>query len=122
MIDEPEGAKTLGMPFTRIYGQGAEREAAVIAQCQLLTGNDSGMAHLSASLEVPTLVLCGPTDGRKIFEWYKKAHWMDGPLPCAGCYFYGENGWSEECQHGCLSILQIGVEDVFRRCIEILHA
>ena len=122
LIDEPGGAKTRNMPFTRIFGQGAEREAAVIAQCQLLIGNDSGMAHLSCSLEVTTLVVCGPTDGHKVFAWYKQAHWMDGPLPCAGCYFYKENGWREECQHGCLSILQIGVDDVFRRCLELVKA
>jgi len=122
LIDEPVGFKTRHVPFMRLYGQGAEREAAVIAQCQLLAGNDSGMAHLSCSLEVPTLVLCGPTDGHKVFAWYKQAHWMDGPLPCSGCYFYVKNGWSPECQHGCLSILNIGIEDVFRRCLEILHA
>ncbi len=120
IIDEPEGSKTKDSPFARLYGQGAEREAAVIGRCQLLVGNDSGMAHLSCSLEIPTLVVCGPTDGHKVFAWYKQAHWMDGPLPCAGCYFYRENGWREECQHGCLSILQIGVDDVFRRCLELV--
>lgn len=120
VIDEPEGIKTRRMPFTRLYGQGAEREAAVIAKCDLLAGNDSGMAHLSCSLGIPTLVLCGPTDGSKVFGWYKKAHWMDGPLPCAGCYFYRKNGWREECEHGCLSILQLGVNDVFYKCLSIL--
>lgn len=120
MIDEPEGTKTRNTPFTRLYGQGAEREAAVIAECHLLVGNDSGMAHLSCGLDVPTLVVCGPTDGYKVFGWYEKAYWMNGPLPCAGCYFYGDKGWTPECQHGCLSILQIDVDDVFRRCLELV--
>jgi len=37
---------------------------ALLARCHLLIGNDSGVAHLSAALGVPTLALFGPTDPR----------------------------------------------------------
>ncbi len=37
---------------------------ALLARCHLLIGNDSGIAHLSAALGVPTLALFGPTDPR----------------------------------------------------------
>ena len=37
---------------------------AVLSRCHLLVGNDSGVAHLSAALGVPTLALFGPTDPR----------------------------------------------------------
>lgn len=121
VVDEPEGAKTKAMPFRRMFGLGAEREAAVIARCQLLIGNDSGMAHLSASMEIPTLAICGPTEGERVFGWYKKAVWINGRLPCDGCYFCQKKGWRKECAHGCLSILGIGVEEVFLRSIRLLE-
>lgn len=120
VVDEPEGVKTKAMPFRRMFGLGAEREAAVIERCQLLIGNDSGMAHLSASMEIPTLAICGPTEGERVFGWYKKAVWINGRLPCDGCYFYERNGWRKECEHGCMSIFGIGVEEVFRRSIALL--
>jgi len=36
--------------------------AAVLSQCSLFIGNDSGITHLAAALGVPTIALFGPTD------------------------------------------------------------
>jgi len=48
--------------------------AAVLSQCSLFIGNDSGITHLAAALGVPTIALFGPTDpyvwgprGKKVF-------------------------------------------------------
>jgi ADP-heptose:LPS heptosyltransferase len=38
--------------------------AALILQCGLFVGNDSGIAHLAAALGVPSVVLFGPTSPR----------------------------------------------------------
>ncbi len=120
IIDEPEGTKTVRSPFKRLFNAGAEREAAVIRRSALLVGNDSGMAHLSSGLGVPTLVLCGPTDGKSVFGWYEKTRWIDGQLPCSGCYWYVENDWRTECEHGCMAILRISIKEVFRKSLELL--
>jgi len=36
--------------------------AAILSQCNLFIGNDSGITHLAAALGVPTVALFGPTD------------------------------------------------------------
>ena len=48
--------------------------AAILSQCSLFIGNDSGITHLAAALGVPTIALFGPTDpyvwgprGKKVF-------------------------------------------------------
>lgn len=120
VIDDPEGVAAQSSRFKRLFGVGAEREAAVIRKCGLLVGNDSGMAHLSASMEIPTLAICGPTDGRAVFGWYKSVRWIEGSLPCSACYFHKRNGWSEECEYGCRSIYTVGVQQVFRECVSLL--
>jgi hypothetical protein len=122
MIDEPEGSRTRESRFPRLFGVGAEREAAVIRRSGLLAGNDSGMAHLSSGLGIPTLVLCGPTDGKSVFGWYAKTSWIDGPLPCRGCYWFEKNGWRKECDHGCMAIMSISVKEVFRKSLDLLDA
>jgi ADP-heptose:LPS heptosyltransferase len=48
--------------------------AAILSQCNLFIGNDSGITHLAAARGVPTIALFGPTDpyvwgprGKKVF-------------------------------------------------------
>jgi ADP-heptose:LPS heptosyltransferase len=55
--------------------------AAVLKQCNLFIGNDSGITHLAAAVGVRTLAIFGPTDpkiwgprGELVKILYKKAH------------------------------------------------
>lgn len=45
-----------------LRGLEVEKIAAVIGQCQLYVGNDSGLTHLAAALGVKTVAVFGPTD------------------------------------------------------------
>jgi heptosyltransferase-3 len=42
-------------------GAGLRLLASILAQCRSFIGNDSGISHLAAALEIPCLVLFGPT-------------------------------------------------------------
>jgi heptosyltransferase-3 len=44
-----------------ITGLSLPRLAALISRCRLFMGNDSGVTHLAAALQVPTIALFGPT-------------------------------------------------------------
>jgi hypothetical protein len=79
--------------------------AAVVAQCDLFVGNDSGVAHLAAALKVKCVVLFGPTLPQ---HWAPLGHdvtIMRNTRGCKGCASGGKN-------HTCLE--NITVEDVIR--------
>ena len=46
------------------HGLNLAQIGALLTDCACFVGNDSGIAHLSAALGVPTVVLFGPTDAR----------------------------------------------------------
>ncbi len=54
-----KSAKTMGAHL--ITDVSLPRLAAVISQCRLFVGNDSGVTHLAAALGVPTVAIFGPT-------------------------------------------------------------
>jgi heptosyltransferase III len=79
--------------------------AAVLMQCSVFVGNDSGLAHLAAGLGVPSILLFGPTLPR---HWAPLGHHVTvlrNTQSCAAC----EIGSSD---HTCLS--NISVEEVLR--------
>ncbi len=43
-------------------GLSVPQAAALLAQCRLYVGNDSGLSHLAAALGAPTVAVFGPTD------------------------------------------------------------
>ena len=82
--------------------------AAIIGRCDLLVGNDSGLAHVAASLRRPTITLFGPTDPSLIRPWGNDATVLrtgDCP-PCFGGPFLERCGGSRDC------IMGIEVKDV----------
>lgn len=44
---------------------------SILKKCNLFIGNDSGLMHLSASLEIPTVGLFGPSDIEQYRPWGK---------------------------------------------------
>lgn len=60
---EPAAALRSGAPeVPRMEGLELLETAAVLAAARAFVGNDSGIAHLSAALGLPTVALFGPTD------------------------------------------------------------
>ena len=61
------------------------QSAAVIAECALAVGNDSGPMHLSAALGVPVIGLFGPTDPVRTGPYGAGHVVLRAPVPCGGC-------------------------------------
>ena len=59
--------------------------AAVIAQMDLVFGNDSGTLHIAGALDVPTVVIYGPMDYRKWRVWNEKTKALSTQIPCYPC-------------------------------------
>jgi len=87
--------------------------AGVLAHLAAVVGNDSGPAHLAAVLEVPGLVLFGPTDQLRTAPLFSELEVVSRRLECAPC---GEL----VCPHGHQACLRdIAPEAIARRLTRI---
>lgn len=82
--------------------------AAVIERCRIFIGNDSGIAHLAAALNVPCVVLFGPSLPQHWAPLGKKVVVLRDPRGCEAC----DRGSG---YHTCLD--NISVEEVMRNSI-----
>ncbi len=84
------------------------RLAAVLWHCLAFVGNDSGIAHLAAALQIPSIVLFGPTLPQYWAPVGSHVHVLRDPRGCEGCASGGTN-------HTCLQ--NITVEEVIRNLV-----
>lgn len=66
---------------------------------RFIVANDTGTAHLAAVTPVPMLVLCGPTDPRRVKPAGDNVITLQADLPCINCY-------RKSCSHhSCMAVL-----------------
>jgi lipopolysaccharide heptosyltransferase II len=53
---------------------------------RLMVGNDTGTAHVAASVDRPMVVICGPTDPRRVKPIGNNVVALQADLPCINCY------------------------------------
>jgi len=94
-------------------GEGWDATAALMYVCQCVVGNDSGPAHLAGTLDVPTVVLLGPSNP-SVFAQYPSVTCLQAPqseLPCSGCY-WKVGVYQDVCERGCVALSHITPTDV----------
>lgn len=102
------------MPVRSLSGkESIKLTAAIIEQCDLFVGNDSGLMHLATAVDTPTVAIFGLTN-HKAWGPYTgdipgRASIVRLDLPCMPCYFRGrELGTPEGCAaRHCLAQLQV---------------
>jgi hypothetical protein len=104
-----------------VIGETAGRVAGVILNAVCVVGTDSGLAHLSAVMGVPTVVLGGSTPVQQIFGVYPAARCLQGTLSCSGCC--GGSPCDERCKASCANVQTLTparvlqeVDSVFLKC------
>lgn len=69
------------------------------AAARFIVANDTGTAHLAAATPTPMLVLCGPTDPRRVKPSGDNVIALQAHLPCINCY-------RKTCSHqSCMAML-----------------
>lgn len=58
----------------------------VCSGARAVVGNDTGTAHFASIADRPLLVLCGPTDPRRVKPIGARALAVQATLPCINCY------------------------------------
>ncbi|MBN1981710.1 MAG: glycosyltransferase family 9 protein [Chitinivibrionales bacterium] len=62
--------------------------AALIGSLDAFISNDSGMMHVAAAMNVPTVALLGPTNPQFIHPWKVRHEIVRLGLPCSPCFYY----------------------------------
>jgi len=95
---------------------------ALLARCQLLVCNDSGIMHLAASLQVPLVALFGPQSPVKFGPWGETCRVVYSKFPCSPCKqkFFTECDPSERGKPDCLE--SITVAQVVAEAAEVIAA
>ncbi|WP_305046600.1 glycosyltransferase family 9 protein [Geoalkalibacter sp.] len=64
----------------------------IFEQARVIVGNDTGPAHLASCTDRPIVVICGPTDPRRVKPAGDNVRAIQADLPCINCY-------QKECDH-----------------------
>jgi ADP-heptose:LPS heptosyltransferase len=86
-----------------------------IAKCCLFVGNDGGLAHISAAMQIPTFVIFGPTSTLKNRPHSPTAYVGSKHKACSPCQF--ETPWrpltrTSKCQFNNCCLSDLTPEDV----------
>lgn len=93
-------ANAIGICAINLCGQTALLELPVICeQAAITVANDTGTAHLASAANVPMVVVCGPTDPRRVLPAGAHVRPAQIALPCINCY-------RKHCaHHSCMRLL-----------------
>lgn len=93
-------ADACGEAAINLCGQTELLHVPVIAQsAQIIIANDTGTAHLAAASNSPMIVVCGPTDPRRVLPAGANVRGAQVQLPCINCY-------RKHCaHHSCMRLL-----------------
>jgi len=97
-----------------LTGQTTVAEAvAIISIAHVLITNDTGPAHIGASLKTPTLVIFGPTNPLTTYPYSPAAEMIRRPPDCAPCML-------RDCpiDHRCMTA--ISTEEVFETACQLV--
>ena len=61
---------------------------ALIAECRLFVGGETGPLHIACALNIPTVALIGPTDPTRNGPYGEGHMVIEKDLPCRGCWKY----------------------------------
>jgi len=101
MLEQIQGL--LKRPVGSLAGQLSLKElAALIARAKLFLGMDSVPMHMAAALQVPTVVLFGPTFNNEWGPWQVRSRVMATEMSCRPC---GRDGCGGSKVSECLSMI-----------------
>jgi len=93
-------AQACGSWLVNLCGQTAIFDIPPLCEpARFIVANDTGTAHLAAATLTPMLVLCGPTDPRRVKPLGDNVRTLQADLPCINCY-------RKACSHhSCMAML-----------------
>ena len=87
--------------------------AALIKKCNLFVCNDSGLMHVSATVNTPVIAIYGPTDPCRTAPYGDSHVVVRKNLPCSPCFMPGNSAMAENCPNGYECLKSITADEVF---------
>ncbi len=111
--DEPE------IPgVTRFAGRLTLRESmAILSQAQLHVGGVSFLMHAANGLNVPSVIIYGGRETPKNSGYSTNIN-LYAKVPCSPCWLHDSHG--DRCENGMKCMNDIGVDQVFESCVDLL--
>ncbi len=88
--DEVEDCRRIAEAGAEVINLNGRMELLEIAPlCEhalAIVANDTGLAHIASAANRPMLVLCGPTDPRRVKPIGQQVRAIQADIPCKSCY------------------------------------
>jgi heptosyltransferase-2 len=103
-----------------VEGVGLREVAALIGQCHLYIGNDTGPMHIAAAMGTPVVAIFGPTDAGRSGPYGKRHVVVSKPIECSPCHPGFRPGG---CKRGsCRAMEAVSVEQVAEAVERMLNS
>lgn len=93
-------------------GKTIREVAAIIGELDLFVSNDSGLMHIAAAMDTPTVSILGPTNPNFIYPWHVKHSIVRLGLTCSPCFSYSPKPLRCRLQGKYTCLVQLPVESV----------
>lgn len=112
-VSEEVSRRSSAAPVVLTGRTSVAEAVAIISVADLLVTNDTGPAHIGAALQIPTLVIFGPTNPLTTYPFSPVAQIVRHAPDCAPCML-------RDCpiDHRCMTA--IDPDEVFRRAIALI--
>ena len=99
--------------------------AALVEQCHLFVGNDSGPLHVAASTPTPCVAVFASSNPGNFAPLHPRARVVQPDRPCVPClhfpgYMWLPWGFRLRYYDRCRAMEELGVEPVLQACLEML--
>ncbi len=92
------------------HGETIRHTAALIARCTVMVSNDSALAHIASALDVPMVMVCGPTDVGEVGPGTGAGRAISAGLGCSPCFRVGRRPMrcTHEAYQACMKQITVG--------------
>ncbi|HVN47247.1 MAG TPA: glycosyltransferase family 9 protein, partial [Bacteroidota bacterium] len=84
--------------------------AALMQRCSLFVCNDTGLMHVAAGLQVPTVTIFAFTNPAYVYPWKNRHILLRHPMECSPCFYYSPRPanckWKED-RFRCITHIEV---------------
>ncbi len=116
-------AEMSGSKATIVQTSSFQTTIALMQRCGLFVSNDSGLMHVAAALDLPTVAIFAYTSHVHTRPWCSRYIVVRHDLPCSPCFYFSPRPvkckWSGDDEFMC--IRRITSNEVYAACKELLQ-